>query len=420
LSAACWPDWPPGKPQAEVRGRHAGDCLVHNAFADSTPALFDFSTPGHKIAALRFVFHNARTIEGCRVLSAAQFHNLVSGRSRGLTATLLRSALRFAEVPYALAMRLRNWQYDTGRRQVHRVEVPVISVGNLSLGGTGKTPLVAYLARWLRERGVRVAIVSRGYGAGDGACNDEALELEQQLPDVPHVQNRDRVAAARLAIEELESQCILLDDAFQHRRLARDLDIVLLDALEPFGFGHVFPRGTLREPLSGIARAQCVVLSRADLVDAQRRQQIRQEVLQYAPHAAWVECAHAPAALVSASGRRVEFERLRGQPVAAFCGIGNPAAFRCTLQQCEIQVIRFREFPDHHAYQRDDVEQLASWVAQDAAMAAVCTQKDLVKLGIDRLGRTPLWALAIQLQIQQGGAGLEQLLEPLVCRALQK
>jgi tetraacyldisaccharide 4'-kinase len=193
------------------------------------------------------------------------FLDLVSGRRRGPAATLLRGGLRLAETPYAMAMSWRNRRYDRGKAVIHRAGVPVVSVGNITLGGTGKTPMVEWIARLYRRHQVRVAIVSRGYRAEEGGRNDEARELEQKLPDVPHIQNADRAAAARVAVEELDMQLIVLDDGFQHRRLARDLDVVLLDALEPFGFEHVFPRGTLREPLSGLRRADLVILSRADV-----------------------------------------------------------------------------------------------------------------------------------------------------------
>ena len=145
---------------------------------------------------------------------------------------MLRLALRLAEVPYTLAVCWRNGRYDRGAAATHRVSVPVVSVGNLTLGGTGKTPMVQWIARWFRGHGVRVTVISRGYGAEAGATNDEALELEQNLPDVPHLENPDRVEAARLAVAEFESQLILLDDAFQHRQIERDLDLVMLDALE--------------------------------------------------------------------------------------------------------------------------------------------------------------------------------------------
>ena len=183
------------------------------------------------------------------LFGATDFQELVSGRRRGPAAAALRGALGAGEWFYTAAIRWRNRRYDRGRAPVHRVGVPVVSVGNLTLGGTGKTPLVGWLGRWFCRRGVRAAVVSRGYGAAAGQPNDEALELRRSLPGVPHLQDADRVAAARQAITACAAQLVVLDDGFQHRRLGRDLDIVLLDALEPFGFGHVFPRGMLREPV---------------------------------------------------------------------------------------------------------------------------------------------------------------------------
>lgn len=322
-------------------------------------------------------------------------------------------------MPYALAMRMRNWCYDSGRAAVHRVGVPVVSVGNLTLGGTGKTPMVEWIARWARARQIRVAIVSRGYGAGRGVRNDEALELEQKLPDVPHVQNADRVSAARMAIEEFETQWLVLDDAFQHRRIARDLDIVLLDATEPFGYGHVFPRGLLREPASGLGRADVVALSRADLVDADTRRQIRETAGRYAPRALWLEVSHAPQALLSADGERAGPERLRGKVVAAFAGIGNPAGFRRTLARLGTTLGGWREFADHHAYDRQDVEWLKRWAAGLDVDAVVCTHKDLVKVGLAQLAGKPLWALAIGLEFLAGQAEFESRLEALAQRCRQ-
>ncbi len=337
----------------------------------------------------------------------SEFRDLVSGRRRGLGAAALRALLRAAEAPYTAAVNWRNRGFDSGRRPIERVSVPVISVGNLTLGGTGKTPLVEWLARWLRRHEIRVTIVSRGYGAEEGARNDEALELEQRLPDVPHLQNPDRVEAAQMAIEEFECQAIVLDDGFQHRRLARDLDIVLIDALEPFGFEHVFPRGTLREPPAGLKRAQVVALSRADHLSPAEREELRRKALHYSPDAMWIELAHAPQRLVSAAGQTQGLETLRGQRVAAFCGIGNPAGFRHTLDRCGAVTVGFREFPDHYAYERSDIESLAAWSDGLGAAAAVCTAKDLVKLGIERLGRAPLWAVAIELEFLSGQAEFE-------------
>ncbi len=351
------------------------------------------------------------------MLSPSQFRELVSGRRRGLAATLLRASLRAAETPYTFVVRLRNRRYDRGRAEIHRAAVPVISVGNLTLGGTGKTPLVEWVARWLREHDVRVTLISRGYGAEDGVYNDEARELEQKLPDVPHIQDPDRVRAAQVAVEELQCQAILLDDGFQHRRLARDLDIVLIDALEPFGFGHVFPRGTLREPWSGLARAQLVALSRADLVDADTRTLIRRRVAEVAPHAGWAELEHRPRSLLASDGHQTPLDALAGQRVAAFCGIGNPAGFRHTLESCGYQVAAFREFPDHHDYSRADVESLHSWARSQSDLHAVlCTHKDLVKLSLARLGPQPLRAVTIGIEFLSGQAELETRLAALLPR----
>jgi tetraacyldisaccharide 4'-kinase len=290
----------------------------------------------------------------------------------------------------------------------------VVSVGNVTLGGVGKTPLVEWLARWFRQRGVRVTLISRGYGAEAGARNDEALELEQKLPDVPHVQNPDRVEAAEMAIEEFECQLILLDDAFQHRRIHRDLDIVVLDALAPFGFEHVFPRGALREPLSGLRRAQVIALSRADLVTAEERESIRRRAAGYSPQAAWVEMRHSPRVLLSSDGQEEHLSTLQGASVAAFCGIGNPVGFRRTLESCGCRIAAFKEFPDHHAFTRQDVTSLVAWSSeQRETKLLVCTHKDLVKIGEPSLGPLPLRALVIGIEILQGQEKLESLLAQL-------
>jgi tetraacyldisaccharide 4'-kinase len=345
------------------------------------------------------------------LLSPAQFRDLASGKRRGVWPSLLRGGLRLAEIPYALYIWRRNRRYDSGKSKIERAEVPVVSIGNLTVGGTGKTPFVEWLARWFRTQGKRVTILSRGYGAEAGARNDEALELEQNLPDVPHLQNPDRVEGARVAIEEFECDLILLDDGFQHRRLHRDLDIVLLDALEPFGYGHLLPRGLLREPLSSLARAQVICLSRADLVDQTERDAVREQVRKHAPSAVWVELAHRPLSLLSSTGEQASVESLRGRNIAAFCGIGNPDGFRKSLEACRYKITEWREFPDHHRYSREDVARLADWANAASAEAVVCTQKDLVKLQVTRLGELPLWALRIGIEVLAGQPEMEAILK---------
>jgi tetraacyldisaccharide 4'-kinase len=345
------------------------------------------------------------------MLRPSEFRDLVSGRQKGLWAALARGVLRVAEVPYTIAVTVRNRRFDRGAAKVHRVSVPIITVGNLTLGGTGKTPRVKWLARRFQNAGLRVAIVSRGYGAADGKHNDEALELSQSLPHVPHIQNRDRFAAAKLAIQDFNSQIILLDDGFQHRRLGRDLDIVLLDALEPFGFEHVFPRGTLREPLAGLARAHVICLSRADAISQPQRDAIRKQVAEIAPQASWCEAAHAASRLTNSRGESQPLEVLAIRRVAAFCGIGNPAGFRHTLSAIGCEPVAWREFPDHHAYTPADQSELIAMAQNSKADMLVCTQKDLVKLPQHEMAGTPLWAVTVEMQFLRGQEALEQILE---------
>ncbi len=258
-----------------------------------------------------------------------------------------------------------------------------------------------------------MAVVSRGYGATAGQPNDEARELQLSLPNVPHLQNPDRVAAARQAIAACGAQLIVLDDGFQHRRIGRDLDIVLLDALEPFGFGHVFPRGWLREPVEGLRRADVVVLSRADLLDAAGREALWQTIRRHAPQAVGAEVIHAPRRLISAAGAEMPLEAVRGQPVAAFCGIGNPAGFRHTLETCGCRLLGFRAFSDHHRYTPAELEQLSDWAKGLGASMLVCTGKDLVKLSADHFGDLPLWAVGIEIEFLSGRQSLQSRLERL-------
>jgi tetraacyldisaccharide 4'-kinase len=349
-------------------------------------------------------------------MDPSKFRDLISGRQRGLGASMLRGFLRLVECPYTWAVSVRNRQFDSGKRPAVNVGVPVVSVGNLTLGGTGKTPAVEWIAQWFRRHGVRIGLISRGYKSADGRKNDEAMELAQRLPDVPHLQNPDRVAAARAAIDNEKCQLLVLDDAFQHRRIARDLDIVLIDASEPFGFEHLFPRGTLREPLAGLARAQFALLTRADLVDTAGRGRIREIAGSHAPNIAWGECRHAPIHLLSASGEVEPLDSLGNQLIAAFCGIGNPGAFRETLKQCGYNVTAFREFPDHHRYDENDIAELSRWAESQDATAVVCTHKDLVKINAAKLGGKPLLAVVIGLEFLTGEQELERLLKPLLER----
>ncbi|QDU31225.1 Tetraacyldisaccharide 4'-kinase [Anatilimnocola aggregata] len=347
-------------------------------------------------------------------LTAASFRAIVSGQQRGLLAGTLRSLLSAAEPLYGAVVAQKNRRFDSGALQATKVDAPVISVGNLTVGGTGKTPLVVWLAKWFRQQGRDVTLISRGYGKRQGP-NDEALEIAASLPAVPQIQNPDRIAAAREALRNSRAAVLILDDAFQHRRLARNLDIVLLDALEPFGYGHLLPRGLLREPIASLQRAQVIALSRAGAISTERRAEIRAIVAQHAPQADWLELTHAPVALIDHSGREETLTDWREKPLAAFAGIGNPAGFQFTLAQCGLQIAAWKEFADHQAYGPAEQQALANWLNAHGSLAGViCTHKDLVKLPVNSIGKLPLRALKIALQITSGQDRLENRLRELL------
>ena len=340
-------------------------------------------------------------------MSPERWRAVVRGEACDWSAVLLRRVLWIARGPYALGVWWRNRRFDRGT-DVHRVGVPVISVGNLTVGGTGKTPCVEYIARLLRGHDLLVAILSRGYGAVEGR-NDEAMVLEENLPDVPHLQGRDRVALAATAIEELESEVLVLDDGFQHRRLARDLDIVLIDATDPWGGNYLFPRGGLREPRTNLRRARLIVITRCDSVGPNEVEQLVKAARAIAPDCPVATTIHAPMELLNGEHRE-EITAIRGRPVGAFCGIGNPAAFRRTLSDLGADIRDFRTFADHHPYARDDVAELNRWAATLPPDAwVVTTQKDWVKLRIADLGGRPLWALRIGLEFVDGRATFDSL-----------
>jgi len=343
---------------------------------------------------------------------AESFKRIVSGADRSARGRLSRALLGPLGAAWTGVMAARNAAYDAGLFAAHAAPVPVVSVGNLSLGGTGKTPLVAWVAGRLLRAGHSPAIVSRGYGAARGTVSDEAAELALLLPGVPHVADADRVAGARTAARA-GAGVVVLDDGFQHRRLHRDLDLVAIDATDPFGCGHVFPRGLLRERLAGLSRAHAAILTRATAVPPERRDAIRARLAEACAGrvpGVWAEASHAPVALRDGEGNREDLGWLAGRDVVGFAGIGNPAAFRDTLHALGARVVAFRAFPDHHAYGAADTRDLAGLAAAHGAAALVTTLKDLVKMtGHDASPR--LLALEIAIVIDRGADELGRMVD---------
>ena len=342
---------------------------------------------------------------------AERFRRLVDGRLSGPLPALARASLTLAEAPYGLAVGLRNWAYDHRFISIEQADVPVVSVGNLTLGGTGKTPLVAWLARHLIKKGWQPAIVSRGYGASRGERSDEAAELERLMPTVSHHADPRRIRAAQAAVEA-DATVLILDDGFQHRRLARDLDLVVIDATDPFGCNRIFPRGLLREPLRGLQRADAVILSHCDQVSVTARQQIYDQYcrLLKSHSLPWLETSHQPVQLRIADGTTSALTTLAHQPVFGFAGIGNPEAFRRTLAKLGSDIVGFAAYADHHPYDTNDVAELTRLATDANAAYAVTTLKDLVKLPQRDLGGIPLVAIEIGMTFLSETKPLEKLL----------
>ena len=329
------------------------------------------------------------------------YRKILSGEARGVGAACLRIVLRLLSIPYGLAVRFRNALYDLGLRPEHRVDVPVICIGNITAGGTGKTPAVEYVVRWFIEQGARPAILSRGYKSQDGG-NDEAMLLARQLPDVPHRQDPDRFRAAVGAARLDNANVLVLDDGFQHRRLARFANIVLIDATCPFGFGYLLPRGLLREPLSGLGRADAIIITRADLVEETALLALKARVRKFASKAPVATARHAPTALSAyPDGAAQPPTVLAGKNVGLFCSIGNPRAFRRTARQLDANILWSAEFSDHHWYTQEDIAAITR--AENRAVELfVTTEKDAVKLGDKWPADRELVVLRVEMEILSG------------------
>jgi tetraacyldisaccharide 4'-kinase len=342
------------------------------------------------------------------------FLELISRERTGPIAALLRACLRVCSWVYGLAVVVRLGVYRLRLLPQARAEKPVICVGNLTTGGTGKTPAVAYTVKAVQELELMPAIVSRGYKADDQG-NDEMRVLAELCPGVKHFQNPIRSEGAEQAIRQ-GADVVVLDDGFSHLALARDLDIVLLDALNPFGYGRMLPRGLLREPIRSLRRARFCVFTRSDVATPQRLQDLEDTIRCKGFTGGIAHAAHVPVAL-----RRLDAEEnaaptlLEGKTVAAFCGIGNPLGFRRTLESLGAQFTELGVLglDDHQRYDEAalgrEVMPFLRACKDEGAELAVCTQKDAVKIrqqaaALDPV--LPLYELLVEFQVTRGEAEL--------------
>lgn len=355
------------------------------------------------------------------IIPVMDYREIVSGEARGVTASAARAGLAILETLYAPAVALRNYWYDFIPGAAAHVDVPVISVGNITMGGTGKTPLTAAVVERAVSRGVKTAIISRGYHAKPGELNDEGKELTTRIPDCVYVQNHKRAqaAAALCALENSSRpQLIVLDDGFQHRRLARQLDIVLVDALNPFGYNRICPRGFLRESLSALRRAHCVVITRADRVAESELKRIEEKVLSYNRNLVLARASHRPGVLRALSGQTEPLSTVAGKRVLAFCGLGNPDGFRQTVQSLDCNIVEFKSYPDHHLYSESDEKEITALAEQVQADAVVCSMKDFVKLSPTLLQLPiPIYGIEIDMAFLSGEEEFWNLVDSVIAPA---
>ncbi|MFW6033311.1 MAG: tetraacyldisaccharide 4'-kinase [Phycisphaeraceae bacterium] len=335
-------------------------------------------------------------------LDPRQLRKILTGEDRRLRARLLRGLLAAAEPLYAAAIQLRNATFDLELRHPCDLGRTVVSVGNLTAGGTGKTPMVIFVVRRLRELGETPAVLLRGYG------NDEVLELREALP-VEVEPNPDRAEGALAVLSRKpEVSLFVLDDGFQRRQVERAVDLVLLDATDPFGLGHLLPRGFLREPAKNLARADAVIVTRCEQVSDERIAEIDAEVEQLMGRP---PTAHAEAvwgSLLDHEGREVGFDRLAELRVAGVCAIGNPGPFEASLRAKAGEVVRFDALPDHHAYKTKRLRKRLSKLKDAGAEAVVTTRKDWVKWA-PKLGEPPIPVLrpVLEVQLREGASSLD-------------
>jgi tetraacyldisaccharide 4'-kinase len=350
----------------------------------------------------------------------------------GRASPAVRAGLSAAAAAYRAALTARSASYRIGLLSTRGLPVPVISVGNITVGGSGKTPLAEVVVLALAEMGARPAIVSRGYGrrtrgvrivadggglrlgARDGG--DEPVLLAERLPGVPIVVGESRYEAGAVAVGTCFANALVLDDGFQHRALTKDLEIVVVSGSDPWGNGRLFPRGSLREPLSALKRAGLVVVtnpptaaSTSDVARVLRRRGSAATVL---------SGAYRPTSLRRGDHVRAEApEALAGRKVLLLAGLAAPRGFVATVESLGAEVAGLAEFPDHHWYTPGDLARVAARVREAGAEAVLTTEKDWVRLREMPRGDVPFWVLSVWLDMGADSVALAQALSETLRRA---
>ncbi len=356
----------------------------------------------------------------------------------GLFPHLIMGILYIFSLIYGLLVNIKLAGYKYGIFQKQKLDCFVISLGNVTVGGTGKTPTAQRLARDIRDMGYRVVILNRGYRAkwhgevgivSDGKrlhmdaaeAGDEAYMLAKHLPEVPVLIGAERAKTGRYAMEHFGAEVAILDDGYQHWQLERDLDILLVDAVNVFGNGYILPRGTLREPISHISRADICLMTKVDQAAAGSCDYIRETVHRYNPEARIVESIHQPRCFipltewyVNIASQGIDIAQMRGKRIMAVSAIGNPASFEQTLSDLGAVIIESLRYPDHHDYAMSEMTDIFQQAENAGAEAIVITEKDAVKIPADvarEKWSIPIYVICVEVNFQKGSEGLANLLK---------
>lgn len=319
---------------------------------------------------------------------------------------ILKAIILLLSFLYRLAVKIILWCYKVGFFKKYSLPKPVISIGNMTLGGVGKTPMVALVAQFLKEKNIKPVVLTRGYMGGKNNESDEARFLSESLSGIPVAVGPNRYQKGMKAMEKYHPDIFLLDDGFQHWRLRRDLDIVVIDATNPFGNNQLIPRGILREPLSSLPRADIFVLTKTDFAK-DNLAALEKRLMAVNPRALMVEAVHQPVNLLDLKGTNIvhNLSFLKGKRIAAVSAIGDPASFERSLVQLGAEVKKHCIFMDHHVYSSEDIQAVADFCHDNGIAAVLTTEKDAVKLNELKVltgNNVSLLALKIKIEIVKG------------------
>ncbi len=371
------------------------------------------------------------------------FHLLHDNEKHGFGMKLLIKVLYVFSILYGGLVNLKLLGYKVGIFKRKKLDCYVISLGNITVGGTGKTPTAQRLAKDIHDMGYRVVILNRGYRAkwrGDVGivsngrellmsapmAGDEAYMLAKHLPEVPVLIGPDRAVTGKYAIEHFGAEVAILDDGYQHWQLKRDMDIVLIDSVNVFGNNYMLPRGTLREPIPHLERADVCLLTKVDQAAAGSLEYIHDTISKYDNKALVVESIHQPRAFVELSdwyanigAEGIPVSKMKGKRMVAVSAIGNPTSFEQTLKDLGVMVLESLRFPDHHDYTEDEMHDVMDQAIREDAEAIVITEKDAVKIPVPDVSRSrgengvliPIYVLCVEVTFLEGGRDFRLLLQ---------